>query len=92
MNRLPLSTEELDKQSPVRIDLWLDIESEECKDKDPDIVLTKKWMKIGFEDKFLFTDSLGRVWGRGNEGRFYPYHFNIGKRLYGIRIAKKALS
>ena len=87
---LPLPVQELDKQSLIKIDKWLDIDSEECQDKDPDLALTKKWMKIGFEDKFLFADSLGRIWGRGNEGRFFPYHFNVGKKLYGIRIAKKA--
>ena len=84
MNRLPLSHEELTKQSPVKIDKWLDIDSEECKDKDPDIALTKKWLKIGFEDKFLFTDEQGCIWGRGKEGRFFPYHFDYGKKLYGL--------
>jgi hypothetical protein len=90
MKVLPLPPAELDKQSPVKVDEWLDIESEKCKDKDPDLSLTKKWMKMGFESGFLFLDSLGRVWGVGNRKVFYPFHFNIGKVIYGFRIAKKA--
>ena len=90
MNRLPITHAELVKQSPVKIDKWLDIDSEECKDKDPDHALTKKWLKIGFEDKFLFTDAEGCIWGRGSEGRFFPYHFDYGKKLYGFRLSKTA--
>lgn len=87
---LPLPPQELDKQSVVRIDRWISVNSEEHKNKDPDIILTRKWMKIGFEEGILFLDTLGRIWGRGKDGRFYPYHFNIGKTFYGFRMAEKA--
>ncbi len=88
MKTLPLSPTELDKQSLLKIDKWLDIDSEECKDKDPDYALTKRFLRILKDD--LFTDKLGRIWGRGEDSRFYPFHFNIGKKLYGFRVAKKA--
>ena len=84
-----LSPQQLDQQSPVKIERWLDIDSEECCAKDPDIALTKKWLRIGLEDKFLFLDTYGRVWGKGKE-KYYPYHFNIGPKNYGFRVAKKA--
>jgi hypothetical protein len=84
-----MSPKELDAQSPVKIDEWLDIDGERCKELDPDRKNTKFFMKIGFEDKFLFTDISGRIWGRGSDN-YYPFHFNIGKKLYGFRIAKKA--
>ena len=87
---IQITPADLDKQSPIKIDKWLDIDSEECKEKDPDRALSKKWMKICMEDGFLFTDSLGRVWGRGETGVCFPYHFNVGKRLYGFRVSAKA--
>ena len=90
IKKLPMSPEELDKQSPVKIDKWLDIDSEECRDKDPDIALTKKWLRIGAEDGFLMVDSLGRIWGRGEKGYFFPYHFDYGKKNYGFRLAVTA--
>jgi len=42
------------------------------------------------EPAYLFTDSMGRVWGKGENGKYYPYHYDYGKKLYGIRISKKA--
>lgn len=90
MNRLPISHEELVKQSPVKLDSWVDVDSEEFREKDDDPSLTKKWLKIGFEDKWFFTDARGCVWARGSEGRFLPYHFTYGKKLIGFRIAKTA--
>jgi hypothetical protein len=88
--KLPMNPKELDKQSPIKIDQWLDIDSEDCKDRDPDHSLTKKWFKIGVEDNFLYVDSLGRIWGMGEKGYFYPYHFNVGKKLYGYRMSVMA--
>jgi hypothetical protein len=87
---LELSPSILDEQSEVKIDKWIDINSEECKDKDDNLPLTKKWLKWGIEDNFLFADRNGRVWGKGNEGKYYPYHLEYGKKLYGIRLAQVA--
>ena len=89
---ITLSVQELDSQSPVKIDEWLDFDSEKCQDRDPDHSLTKTWMKIGFEDRFLFIDFSGRIWLKGSRDEYCPYHFNVGKKLYGFRIAKKALN
>ncbi len=90
MNRLPISHEELVKQSPVKVDSWVDIGSEDHKDKDDDVALTKRILKIGMEDKFLFTDAMGCLWGRDEQGLFCPYHFEYGKKLIGFRLAKTA--
>ena len=84
---LSLSPAVLDQQSEVKIDKWIDINSEECKDKDDNLKLTKSWLKMGVEDGYLQADRLGRIWGKGKEGKFYPYHLEYGKKLYGIRLA-----
>lgn len=85
-----MSPRELDNQSTIQIDGWLDIDSEECRYKDTNFQLTKQWLRIGLEDKYLFLDSHGRVWGKGNNEKMYPYHITYGKKIYGIRVAKKA--
>ena len=85
------SPAELDAQSKIKIDRWIDIDSEEWRDLDDDPGLTKKFLKIGFkEPAFFFTDTHGRVWGKGENGFYYPYHFNRGKTLIGYRIPTKA--
>lgn len=90
IEKVELSPNELDKQSEIKIVKWLDIGSEECKDNDPDVALAKKWLKMGAEDKFLFVDRLGRIWGRASSGSFFPYHFNVGDKNYGYRLAINA--
>jgi len=89
MSDLP-SPRELDTQSPVKIDRWVDIDTQEWRDLDEDPALTKKMMKIGFEANVLFTDSMGRIWGKGEGGKYYPFHFDKGPKLYGFRLSKKA--
>lgn len=84
-----LSPSELDKQSPISISRWIDIESQEAKDMDPDIKLTKKWFKLLSSSNDLVADSNGRIWGKG-ENSWYPYHFNIGKVNYGYRLSRIA--
>ena len=36
-----------------------------------------------------FVDTLGRIWGKGKEGSFYPFHFELGptRLLYGFKIS-----
>jgi len=87
MNKL--SAKELDAQCKVNINRWIDIDSEECAMLDPDIALAKKWAKLLMPDGSLFTDSEGRIWGKGNDG-YYPYHFEVGTKRYGYRMSKKA--
>lgn len=83
------SAKQLDSQCKVKITRWIDIDSEECAMLDPDIALAKKWAKLLMPDGSLFTDSEGRIWGKGKEG-YYPFHFEVGNKLYGYRMSKKA--
>ena len=86
-----MTPQEFDAQSPVKIDKWLDIESSDAKDMDSDRDLTKKMIRIGFEDGWMVTDSLGRIWGKSeSKGTYFPFHFEYGKQLIGYRIAAKA--
>lgn len=89
-----MTPKKLDAQSPVQIDKWLDVDSEECREKDDNYDLTKKILKMGFEEPaFLFVDSLGRIWGKSEEGEpMYPFHFEYGKKLIGFRISKRAVN
>ena len=84
------SPKELDTQSPVQIDKWLEMDSEECRDLDSDYEVTKKIMKIGFDSGAMAYDSSGRVWGQGTSVRWYPLHFIRRNKKYGYRLAKKA--
>lgn len=88
--KLDISPTVLDAQATIKVDRWLDLDSEECRAKDDDHALTKKWLKIGMDAKFLFADPSGRIWGRGENNIYFPYHFNVGKTLYGYRISKSA--
>ena len=88
MNKKP---KELDKQSPVFIDEWLDIDSNKCKMLDDDRAFTKKCILIGMESGFMSTDSDGRYWGfDAKKNTYYPLHFNVGNKLYGYKQSKKA--
>ena len=86
-----MTAKEFDLQSPVKIDRWIDIGSSEAKELDEDLDLAKRIMRIGFEDSWMSTDSLGRIWGFDPKRNIYfPFHFENGKELIGYRIAKKA--
>lgn len=85
------SPRELDAQSKIKIDRWIDIDSEEWRELDDDPGLTKKFLKLGFkEPAYFFTDSDGRVWGKGEDGRYYPFHFRKWAKNIGYRLPKKA--
>jgi hypothetical protein len=87
-----LKPKALDAQSEIKIDEWIDIESEKCKKLDDNMDLTKKILKMGFEgEPFLFLDDLGRIWGHDPVNNvYYPYHFNVGNKHYGYRMPRKA--
>jgi len=85
-----LNPQELDSQSVIKIDRWIDIESEECKNLDENYSLSKKWMKMLMESNYLKSDSLGRLWCHSENGNFFPYHFEVGTKLYGFRLSKVA--
>lgn len=85
------SPEELDKQSEVQLDGWVEVDSERWREVDDDPGLTKKWLRMGLsEPPFFFTDSLGRVWGKGKGDKWYPFHLTYGKKNYGIRVSTRA--
>lgn len=91
MNNLPISPKELDKQSPVKIDRWVVVGTEEWKRLDDNHDLSKKIIANGMLDPaYLFTDRMGRIFGRNQQGYFYPLHFEYGKELIGYRIAVRA--
>lgn len=86
-----ISTIDLDAQSVINIDYWIDVDSAEAKEKDSDRKITKKFMMIGFEEGVLFTDSSGRIWGYNKEKNiYYPFHFEYENKLIGFKISKKA--
>lgn len=90
MNDLP-TPQQLDLQSPIKIDRWIAIDSEEWKELDDNPVLTKRMLRLMFiEPAYLFTDSMGRIWGKGQDGSYYPFHFNKGSKLFGYRLPKLA--
>jgi hypothetical protein len=85
------SPKELDVQSKIQLDGWVDLDSERWRETDNDPSLTKKWLRMLMQEPaYLFTDADGRVWGKGEDGHYYPYHYEYGKKKYGIRLPKKA--
>lgn len=87
-----MTPQELESQSAIKINRWVEVHSQECKDIDSDLHwFTLKCIKIGFEDGYMITDSLGRIWGRNTTtGEYYPFHTEYGKELIGYRLSSKA--
>jgi hypothetical protein len=83
------SPQELDRQCKISIDRWVDIYSEDCKLMDSDHQLTVKWFKMFLNDA-LFVDTKGRIFGKGKDGSWYPYHFEYGKQLIGYKLSAMA--
>jgi hypothetical protein len=93
-----MTPKEYDLQNKVDINRWIDIDSAEAELLDDNREFTKKCIKLGFEDggpsnpPFLFLDFSGRIWGKGKDNSFYPFHLEYGKQLIGLKISKKALN
>lgn len=84
------SPKELDAQSSVHIDEWVDVGSDKFREIVGDLGVFKYFIRWGFHDPpFLFTDSMGRVWGHFNN-RWFPFHDVVRGRAYGYRYATKA--
>jgi hypothetical protein len=83
---------DLDAQSKIMIDEWIDVDSDEVRSMDDNYALTKKMIRMlhDKEPAYLFTDSLGRLFGKGEDGFYYPFHFEYGKKLIGYRLSTKA--
>lgn len=90
MTNLP-SPKELDRNSPVKIDEWVELGSERHYEVDDNPALTKKWfLMLSKEPVYIHLDNLGRCFCFNAEGQWTPYHCERGNRKYGIRVSKKA--
>ena len=91
INHIKLSPKELDSQSKIRIDRWIELDSEECRSLDDNYAFTKQCLKLGLEEPAMLAfDSSGRIWGRGVDNVFYPFHMEYKGQLIGYRLSKKA--
>jgi hypothetical protein len=86
------SPDELDKQVTVQISRWIELYSEECRMIDDNYDFTMKLVKMLLlkEPAYLFTDSSGRIFGKGQDGTFYPFHTEYQGKLVGYKISKRA--
>ena len=81
----------LDAQSKIHVDRWVELDSQEWRELEETPAFTKKIVALGFkEPAYLFTDMLGRIWGKGEDGLYYPFHMNKGAKVIGYRISKRA--
>lgn len=85
-----LTPKQLDAQSVIVLDGWVDMDSERWKEVDDSPAFTKRCMKIGLESNYLVIDTSGRLWGMGENKLYYPFLLEYGKKKYGIRLPKKA--
>lgn len=86
IQKIELSPKVLDAQSIVRIDEWVVLDSPKHKETDEYYASSKNMLETCSED-FLKIDSLGRLWVHGADEEMYPYHYEYGNKLYGLRIA-----
>lgn len=94
-----MTPQQLDAQSPVKVNRWIDIDSEESKQIDDNRQFTKHVLNMGLESlpdspAFLYTDTDGRIWGfnpKNPEAPHYPFHLETERgELVGLRMARKA--
>lgn len=90
IQKLELSPKALDAQSIVSIDEWVVLDSSKHKETDADYVSSKNMLVTGSGNGFLKIDSLGRIWVHGVNEEMYPYHYEYGNKLIGLRIASAA--
>lgn len=85
-----MKAKDLDAQSVIYISKWVDVDSQECKMLDDNRPFTKKCIMVLSETGNMITDELGRIWGKGTDGSYYPLHLEVGTKLYGLKMPKKA--
>jgi hypothetical protein len=90
LQKLEISPKALDAQSIVTIDEWVVLDSQKHKETDADYVSSKNMLLTGSGNGFLKIDSQGRIWVHGADEEMYPYHYEYGSKLYGLRIATAA--
>lgn len=90
IQKIALSPKELDAQSIVRIDEWVVLDSPKHKETDDYYAFSKSMLDKCSGNGFLRADLLGRLWVHGVNQEMYPYHYEYGNKLYGLRIATAA--
>ncbi len=91
IKKLETSPKDLDAQSVVVIDEWVIVDSPKHKESDEYYAASKGMLQTGSDAGFIMIDSNGRLWVMAeNENQFYPYHYERGNKLYGLRIATQA--
>lgn len=86
---MKLNSKDVEKNSKIKIDRWIDINSAEFKKTDKYPAFTKRTLELGL-GSFLFTDELGRIWAKGTDC-YYPFHDEYKGENIGYRIVAKAL-
>lgn len=88
---LSLTPVELDAQSPIKVERWVDIDSREMQEMDDMPTLTRNWLQIGMKQDVFKLDSQGRVWYQINKNEPYqPFTFTYYGREIGIRMSVMA--
>lgn len=90
IQKLETSPKTLDAQSVARIDEWVVLDSPKHKETDEFYASSKNMLETGSVNGFLKIDSLGRIWVHGANQEMYPYHYECGSKIYGLRIATAA--
>ena len=92
------SPQELEAQASIHIDEWVEIGSRRFQE------LFDPWsqgelsylLQVGMrEPPFLFTDTLGRIWGHGEFGPgevWFPLHDTVGNKNIGYILPTKVVS
>ncbi len=90
MNTFP-APQELDAQSKILIKRWIEVGSQEWRELDNTPGFTKMIIReLTKEPAYLFADTLGRLWGKGEDGRYYPFHFTSFGENIGYRVSARA--
>lgn len=92
IQKIEMSPKDLDAQSVIQVDEWVDLGSQKHRDTDEWYVLSTSLLEKSSENGFLKIDSLGRLWVHGIDQEFLPYHYDskAGNQFLGLRIATAA--
>lgn len=92
IQKTEMTPQELDAQSIVHIDEWVTIGSPKHRDTDSEFAASNNMLELSSSNGFLQIDSLGRLWVQGIDEEMYPYHYEHGTKLIGMRIPEVALN
>lgn len=88
MNQMPPS--QLETQSQIKIDEWLEIDSDKWKRLDDTPAFTKKVISYGLEDGWMVINNQGQLYCKWNDKPSVPFHFTLGSKTYGYKMSKRA--